>query len=300
MYHPELPAPGRQPREPLAVLHLPEQPRRLAELLRADCQLDELMLLREYAKQCLRFPVTVRWLDPDVDERVPVEVCALGLKEEFDRRGVLVKCSVAGSEKTRWIPLEQLQGPWVDDPAAWDEADAQKVASRVIGDYCFWVTQLHGLDPSASGFCDDDDDEYQDERGGLLRHYDDGLLESGEEDEAEALLAGGEGGGLLLGEDSDGPELMEYGSDSALSDLGGAPLLLAAGEGGEEDEEEEGGEEDSAGGARWEDEEDAPFAEGEEEDEKLWRIGYDEDLDVGLLPQDSMTASMMMEEEEED
>ena len=305
MYHPEIPAPGRHQKEPGMILLLPDQKRRLAEVLRADCPLDELMLFQEYVKACMRFPVNVRWIDPDVEEKQVVEVCVMGLKEEFDRRGLLVKCSLP-TGITRMIPLEQLQGPWVDDEGTWDQNDAVKVASRLIADYCFWVNELHGLDPSTSNFGDEDEEEdglYEDQHGESMFRLGGGPVGVGVGGVGVggvgALLAYGsgsdiddeEGDEMLLGdEDADGGdggedfldrEVLEDLSSAALEELEGR-MPNDDGEDMDLDDDEEEDDEDDEDNVfeEFEDEDLIPL--GAEDDEKNWKLGYDEDLDAGL------------------
>jgi hypothetical protein len=309
LYHPEIPAPGRQPKDPGVILLLTDQKRRLAEVLRADCPLDELMLFREYVKVCMRFPVNVRWIDPDFEEKQVVEVCCLGLKEDYDRRGLLVKCSLP-TGATRMIPFEQLQGPWVDDDATWDMGDAVKVASRLIGDYCFWVNELRGLDPSTSNFGDDDEEEdglYEDQHGetlfrigggggggggagggGVMAFSSDGSELDGQEQ--DDMLIGEEEG--ALGENGDdlnaflGQEAFDELSSAALSELEGRMHPVDGDDGGDMDLDDD--EEEDNDGDDFEDEDLIPLGGPEDElaeaedDEKNWKLAYDDDLDVGL------------------
>ena len=201
--HPDLPAPSRQPRGPEQVLLSHDQKRRLADLLQGACQMDELASMRDYVQRCMRFPAVALWIDPDVELARPLPVCCLVLKEEYDRRGILVKCSVEGFDQTRFIPLEQLRGrAAVVDDANWDAEDAQKVAARIIDDYRFWVDELHGLDPSEAGFYGGPEDDYDMDGGGGsgggmdmfgMHGYDGSYYSDDEEDSAgDEMLFGDE------------------------------------------------------------------------------------------------------------
>lgn len=313
MYHPEIPAPSRQPKDPLVILLLGDQKRRLAEVLRADCPLDELMLFQSYVKACMRFPVNVRWIDPDVEEKQIVDVCVMGLKEEFDRRGLLVKCSLP-SGATRMIPLEQLQGPWVDDDASWDLNDPVKVASRLISDYRFWVNELHGLDPSTSNFGDDDDEDdglYEDQHGETLFRL--GTAGAGGGSSGASAMDFGSGSemdlhgdGDHMGEGGDGEDLggedfldqdlLDELSSGALSELEGQ--MLPEGQDGDDmdiddmDDDEDDEEDGDGDGDDFEDEDLIPVGSGLDEeaeaenDERNWKLAYDADLDAGLSEQE--------------
>ena len=175
-----------------------------------------------------------------------VEVCCLGLKEEYDRRGLLLKCSVVGSDKTRMIPLEELVIAKTE--GNFDENDAQKIAERVISDYCFWVIELRGLDPSSNGF-------HQNAFGDLLHDgdFDEGSYFS---DEGDGSLMGSElEFGFLPnsnGDFEDDDEDMEQ------------DIIFGEGEDGDIHDENDHDYDD--------------MDEEEESDENNWKIGYDEDL----------------------
>ncbi len=164
-------------------------------------------------------------------------------------------------------------------------------------------------DPSSSAFCDDDDDEYDDEHGEMFHdmgpYYGGGGGggvggESGDDELDEDGGEGGEGGGAHgagHGGDS-GLEDMEFGSElssGALSELAHGDAL--DGEGGDGMEGEDDEIDDGYFDCDCDDEDLAPFGDGEEEDaedEKLWRIGYDEDMDAGL-PEEGQRLGIMDE-----
>lgn len=248
--------------------------------------------MREYATRCLRFPFSITWVDPDLEDSVPVEVCCLGLKEGFDRRGLFVKCSVIDSNVTRFIPLEQLHGVAVTEET-WNAEDPAIVASRVISDYRFWLGELHGLDPSSIEFDLQGDDGHDDGPGlDMFRGFDGSYFSDDDEEED-----GSGGDEMLFGSDvgseyddlSSGALAELQGQEDHEMDFGedGLPLIFGrlsdhrGEEGdGQDDDDDEDDDEDDVDDLGLLDEEGDVFPFDQDDDEKNWKIDYDDNLDL--------------------
>lgn len=137
------------------ILALPDAQLRVAEVCKGHCQADEVAEWHLYVRDRLLVPFAATWSDPDEPDSGPQAVEVRAVREEADRRGVMVLCAIDGTQRTRWIGLEWLYVAEVRDED-WDASNALHVAARVLADYNFWVNELHGLDPSPLFFDDDD------------------------------------------------------------------------------------------------------------------------------------------------